>query len=130
MGVNKLKLEHFGNDLDLAFHHADVLLDAQRVEYPQAQIDHPPKIFPNNKMLDQFWYCWTTGLDTNHKEKHEQLYKMGAKLSDKNLKMISQQGEHSKLGLNMATPHLANMVDIKNEHTEITDLEKTIKARE
>ena len=106
---------------------ADTIIEVQRAEYPTLADEHPDKILPGQPLLDEFWYYHSDGLVEGTRSVHTQEYVLDSKLNDKNLMMIADQGQKSNMGLQMALPHLVDMVAVKTEFAETGDLEKILK---
>ncbi len=56
-----LAMDDFKDASD-AFKAADMIIKAQRAEFPHIHEDHPDILCPGMKMLDEFWYVNVTGM--------------------------------------------------------------------
>ena len=126
LSKHELKVEHFP-DLSAALKAADDLVQAQRVELGIDLASIPQdRVFPNQPLLDQFWYSWSHGKKTLHKGIWEQKLEMSGKLNDKNLALMKDAGVKSDL-LGLPTPNCVDFVAVKNECKAVGELEGELK---
>ena len=110
-----------------AFAAADLLIAEQRARYPEIPNQFPDRIFEKNPLLSQYYFIKAGDSVTENIEDHKQGYNMhSGKLNSQSLLMIKNSGMVST-ELGMSTPHVVDLVDVKKEFAEISDLEKMIK---
>lgn len=124
--MKNLKLEHFGGDVQKACEHADALVAAQRAQIPDIARLHPDRVYPDQPLLDEFYFSWAKGCETTNSGKWTQEYKMHCKLNDKNLQTIKDAGVKSDQ-LGMPTPNIVDYVKVKQEFKSVEELEKELK---
>jgi hypothetical protein len=122
-----LKVDHFP-DMTAAMKAADDLIQAQRLELGIDITKIPQdRLFPNQPLLDQFWYSWGTGKKTVHKGVWSQTLDMSGKLNDKNLALMKDAGVKSDL-LGLPTPNCVDFVAVKSECKALGELEAELKG--
>ena len=123
--LHDLKMSMFPNQAE-AFAAADNLIAEQRARWPAIPNQFPDRIF-DNPLLSQYYFIKAGDSVTENVEDHKQGYHMNSgKLNSQSLLMIKNSGMVS-IELGMSTPHVVDLVDVKKEFAEISDLEKMIK---